>query len=110
MSKVDTQTRERLLVLKDEIERLSLDATDNRRPVALDQQSVGRLSRMDSLQIQAMDNAQEQARRRSIVRINAALERLEAGDYGYCVTCDEPIGAKRLENDPAVPLCIRCAR
>lgn len=100
----------KLLALRAEIEGLSEAATDNRRPVALDQQSVGRLSRMDSLQVQAMDHAQEQDRRKRIVRIDAALQRLEDGDYGYCVTCDEPISEKRLAVDPATPLCVNCAR
>lgn len=102
--------RTKLLSLHAELEALSEAASDNRKPVALDQQSVGRLSRMDSLQVQAMDKAQEQARRKSILRINAALQRLETEDYGYCVTCDEPIGKKRLELDPATPLCIACAK
>jgi len=57
-----------------------------------------------------MDLAQEQNRRRQIVRIDAALKRLQSGDYGFCVTCDEEIGSKRLELDPAVPLCIQCAK
>ncbi|NNE57670.1 MAG: TraR/DksA family transcriptional regulator [Hellea sp.] len=108
---IDAATiKTRLLALKDEFEALSASASTNRKPIALDQQSVGRLSRMDSLQVQAMDLAQEQNRRRQIVRIDAALDRVESGDYGYCVTCDEEIGQKRLEFDPAVPLCINCAK
>ncbi|MDB2437773.1 TraR/DksA C4-type zinc finger protein [Hellea sp.] len=106
----DAAIRKRLEAIHGEITALSEAAKDNRKPVALDQQSVGRLSRMDSLQVQAMDKAQETARQKRLVRIDAALIRLEAGDYGYCVTCDEEIGARRLELDPAVPLCIRCAK
>lgn len=106
----EEEVRKRLTNLRNEFEALSESAADNRKPVSLDQQSVGRLSRMDSLQVQAMDMAQEQARRKQIVRINAALERLETGDYGYCVTCDEPIGVKRLSLDPATPLCIGCTK
>jgi len=102
--------KEKLENLRDEIIALSEAARDNRKPVTLDQKSVGRLSRMDSLQVQAMDKAQETARQKRLVRIDAALTRFEAGDYGYCVTCDEEIGAKRLELDPAVPLCIGCAK
>jgi len=102
--------RETLLSMRTELESLSDMAADNRKPVMLDQQSVGRLSRMDSLQVQAMDIAQEKARQRQIVKINAALKRLDDDDYGYCVTCDEPIGSKRLELDPAIPLCIQCAK
>ncbi len=102
--------RQKLEARRDELEELSALASDNRKPVKLDQQSVGRLSRMDSLQVQAMDMAQEKARRRQIIRINAALERLELGDYGYCVSCDEPVGNKRLGLDPATPFCIGCAK
>lgn len=106
----EEEVRKRLVSLRDDLETLSDQALGNRKPVALDQQSVGRLSRMDSLQVQAMDMAQEQARRKQIIRITAALERLDNDDYGYCVTCDEPIGAKRIELDPATPLCIKCAK
>jgi len=102
--------KEKLENLREDIVALSEAAKDNRKPVALDQQSVGRLSRMDSLQVQAMDKAQETARQKRLVRIDAALGRLEAGDYGYCAACDEEIGAKRLELDPAVPLCFGCAK
>jgi len=108
---MDVKTaKERLLRMKSEITDLSDAAKNNRKPVALDQQSVGRLSRMDSLQVQAMDQAAEQRRRRDLLRIGSALERLETGDYGYCVTYDEEIGAKRLDLDPATPLCIQCAK
>jgi len=112
MTKSQNSNKIRLTLegLKDKIRALSDAASDNRKPVALDQQSVGRLSRIDSLQVQAMDKAQEAARRKQIIRIDAALKRLDAGDYGYCATCDEPIGEKRLDLDPAVPLCILCAK
>lgn len=108
---MDVKTaKQRLLAMRNELSALSEAAKDNRKPVALDQQSVGRLSRMDSLQVQAMDQAAEQRRRKDVLRIAAALERVELGDFGYCVSCDEEIGEKRLELDPATPLCIKCAR
>lgn len=80
-----------------------------RRPVTLDQPSVGRLSRMDALQDQAMAVATEERRHLRRQQIDAALDRLESGDYGLCVLCDEPIAARRLELDPASPTCVRCA-
>ena len=106
----ETVIRQKLTALYDETLALSEAAKDNRKPVVLDQQSVGRLSRMDSLQVQAMDKAQDAARQKKRLKIKAALKRLDAGDYGYCVTCDEPIGEKRLDLDPSVPLCISCAK
>lgn len=110
MTKSTDNIRLSLVALKQELEGLCSDTSENRKPVALDQQSVGRLSRMDSLQVQAMDMAQQQARRRQVVRIEAALERLDNGDYGVCVTCDEAISKQRLKLDPATPLCIKCAK
>ncbi|QKT03506.1 TraR/DksA C4-type zinc finger protein [Ectothiorhodospiraceae bacterium 2226] len=77
--------------------------------VHLDQQSVGRLSRMDALQMQAV--AQDTRRRAELAlrRIEAALRRCDEGSYGYCVSCEEPIDPRRLALDPAAPLCIACA-
>lgn len=79
------------------------------KPVDLDQSSVGRLSRMDAMQSQAM--AQENKRRREVqlLRIDSALERLEEGEYGLCANCDEEIPKRRLELDPANPFCVICA-
>lgn len=38
-----------------------------------------------------------------------ALTRAEAGLYGLCEVCGEPIAAERLEALPFTTLCIRCA-
>jgi len=102
--------RETLLALKAELEDLSEMSGEARETVALDQQSVGRLSRIDALQGQAMAKASERQRRSTIHKIDAALSRLDSGDYGYCVECDEQIAEKRLEVDPAAAFCIKCAR
>ena len=76
--------------------------------VKLDQTSVGRLSRMDAMQSQAM--LQEAARRReqSLRAINVSLEKIESGDYGFCEHCGEEIAEKRLQFNPAVLYCIDC--
>jgi DnaK suppressor protein len=101
--------RTRLRAERTLLEQMSEDAAELRAPVDLDQQSVGRLSRMDSLQVQAMALATEERRRQQIARIDAALKRLDEDTYGECVICGEPIAPKRLELDPAVPTCINCA-
>lgn len=102
--------RDRLEALKRELTMLSDMSEESRATVALDQQSVGRLSRMDALQGQAMAQAAERQRRLDIQRIDAALKRQADGDYGYCLTCGEEIAEKRLEVDPAAALCVECAR
>lgn len=104
-----TQARARLEALKAELLALSQDARDDRKPVELDQQSVGRLSRLDSMQVQAMMMAADSRRAKEIRRIDAALKRLDDGEYGWCVECGEAIGPQRLEADPAAPRCTQCA-
>lgn len=98
-----------LEALRDELRGLSENSKESRGTVTLDQQSVGRLSRMDALQGQAMAQASERRRFRDLIRIDEALQRLRDGDYGYCVECDEEIAEKRLEVDPAAALCVNCA-
>ena len=84
-------------------------AMEATRVVELDQTTVGRLSRMDALQGQAM--AIESQRRRQVLgrRIEQALVRIADGDFGTCESCDEDIDPRRLEADPVNTLCISCA-
>ncbi|SMF40665.1 transcriptional regulator, TraR/DksA family [Tistlia consotensis] len=91
-----------------ELERLEAATRDDRRPVELDQQSSGRLTRMDALQQQQMALATGQRRQAAGQRIRAALARMDAGDYGWCLSCDEAIEPARLRLDPATPLCLAC--
>lgn len=108
--KIDpAEFRKLLIARRDELAALREGSADARAVVQLDQQSVGRLSRMDALQGQAMAQEQDRRREADLARVEAALRRIESGDYGYCVSCDEPIAEKRLRLDPAVPTCVDCA-
>ncbi len=89
-----------------EEDRISGDA---RAPVTLQQDSVGRLSRMDAMQQQAMAQAQERRRGQERVRITAALARIEEGEWGYCGRCGEEIAPARLSHDPSAAMCVGCA-
>lgn len=107
---IDTKkAAQRLAAQRQEIENLSDLSSQSRRPVALDQQSVGRLSRMDAMQQQAMDKATEAKRKSDLVRIEAAERRLRDGDYGYCDACGEEIPDGRLAVDPMALTCVGCA-
>lgn len=99
-----------LLALRDELAAVSTISAESRKPVALDQTSVGRLSRMDAMQGQAMQLETERRRGVEQQRIEAALLRIEDGSFGYCTECDEDIALKRLEYDPTLPTCIDCQR
>ncbi len=101
--------RERLTKLRqetlDEAERVA----DDSAPVELDQSRVGRLSRMDAMQQQAMAKAQKQRRELQLKRIEGAFQRIEAGNYGQCVKCGEAIAEERMEFDPTAFFCPPCA-
>lgn len=77
--------------------------------VELDQTCIGRLSRMDAMQAQAMAQAGQQRSLLERQQIQSALQRIATGDYGYCLICEEEIPLLRLQANPAAPLCIQCA-
>lgn len=101
--------RQRLIHKQQDILGLKETADDAAKTVELDQTSVGRLSRMDALQGQAMSVELQRRRQLELQQIKSALTRIETGDYGYCINCDEAIVPGRLELDPAASLCVACA-
>lgn len=107
---IDLEHFKRLLTERQtNLQALSQMSLESRSAVELDQSKVGRLSRMDALQQQEMAKASEQQRSGELRRIEAALERIVDGDFGYCIDCGEDIAVKRLEVDPANAVCIDCA-
>lgn len=105
------QLRELHAELQSELARLDKTMDSSReaaKPVALDQTSVGRVSRIDALQNQAMSvdlHARNESRRAQIVD---ALERIEAGTYGVCARCGNPIPYGRLLVFPEARVCAVC--
>ena len=93
-----------------DLDRLRGQARDSCAPVTLDQQSVGRLSRMDAMQQQAMHIANDARRQQRHTALLTALKLMDAGDYGYCQQCDEMIGEGRLAIDPAVTHSVNCVQ
>jgi RNA polymerase-binding transcription factor len=102
--------RQLLLHRQQQLRDLIAGSADTTKPVELDQSSVGRLSRMDAMQGQAMSLERERRNRRELTRIAAALRRIDNEEFGYCESCGEDIARQRLEIDPAAILCIDCAR
>jgi len=87
----------------------AIETSDNRKPVLLDQQSVGRLSRADALQVQAMALEADRRRSAELKKIMSALDRIASGEYGQCRVCGEDIDTARLEIIPTAMACILCA-
>jgi DnaK suppressor protein len=78
-------------------------------PVELDQSRIGRLSRMNALQQQAISKAAARLTNMERQRIQSALIRIQTGEYGYCIICEDEIPEGRLRFDPSVLMCISCA-
>ena len=86
------------------------NAAQSAKTVVLDQTSVGRLSRMDALQQQAMAQGMSLRLERRIQGLLAALARIDAGTYGQCCECGDDLPEARLEGDPAAVFCAACLR
>lgn len=110
MNQEETEAiRQKLLALRTELHTLDETSREASGTVELDQARVGRLSRMDAMQAQQM--ALESARRRQqqMAKIEGALQRIAAGEYGYCFVCGEAIDMQRLCIDPTSTRCMGCA-
>jgi len=101
--------RQRLETLCFELRDINEKAGESTRPVQLDQASVGRLSRMDALQMQAMALETQRRRQAQLKLAKMALKRIDSGEYGICIACEEDINPRRLEFDLTASLCIACA-
>jgi len=77
------------------------EAKKGGEPVELDQARVGQ---------QAISQAASHLAGLERQRIQSALSRMPADEYGYCILCGEEITEGRLRFDPSAPTCISCAR
>jgi len=101
------ELRRDLAGLREEIDRLLGLTRDGVRPVNLDE-PIGRLTRMDSLQMQSLAQASRQGLEVKKRQVLAALDFIAAGEYGVCRRCEEPIGFRRLKVRPETPFCLGC--
>ena len=102
--------RAQLVKLVAELEGSLRASAASANPVELDQSSVGRLSRMDAMQQQAMAKATRQKARLRVTQCKAALSAFDRDEYGFCRKCEEPIGYPRLSAKPEAPFCLSCQR
>jgi len=103
-----TQLRACLITQQQELTKSLLDADATTKPVTLDQQSVGRVSRIDAIQQQQMAIANQQQSSDILKGIELALRRMDDASYGDCLECGEPIAYARLQAQPSASLCIDC--
>lgn len=83
---------------------------DSAKGTELDQARIGRLSRMDALQSQAIAQGANRRLAEELREVEAALERIANGQYGVCESCGREIMMLRLEVCPTSPNCLACAK
>lgn len=105
-----SERKSKLLAMREELVKLAQIGNEAARPVELDQSGMGRISRMDAMQVQAMAQDAKTRRELNVQRIDNALLRIEKGTYGLCVRCKKEISSQRLDFDPAILTCIECAK
>ena len=104
----ELEARRRALVkLRDDLTGLVSASAEGVKPVDLDE-PIGRISRVDAMQQQKMLAANRQAAQQRRRQVEAALERIDAGDYGECQSCGEEIEPRRLGAQPEAALCLEC--
>lgn len=99
--------RERLLTIMETVEA-ALSQAAGEGQVDTSGGTIGRLSRMDAIQVQAMAQMGHAQLEIRLKRVQAALIALDAGRYGLCRECGYPIGRGRLEALPEAPFCVDC--
>lgn len=102
-------TPRHLLRYRDEIDEPVNPGEASAGVVEPDQARVGRPSRIDAMQSQAMPQASSRRRGRPLVRIEAALVRLDCDDYGVRGGREQPVDPRRPDIDPTARPGIGCA-
>jgi len=105
----EASIKQSLLSLKVELQTQEYNFQKTNKPLELDQARLGRLSRMDAMQVQQMELEASRRRVLQISRIDGALTRLNAGEYGCCYICGNELDMRRLKIDPTTTRCLSCA-
>ena len=102
--------RAKLSALREELETTLARSKDASRPVTLDQQAVGRISRIDAIQQQKMVEANRHRQSIRLGQVKAALKAMDCDEFGLCLRCEEPISWGRLQAKPESTICLECQR
>ena len=83
-------------------------SAEDARAIAPDR-GIGRLSRLDSMQMQQMTLEARNRQKMEIQRLKEALSRIDRGQFGTCRLCRKEIAEERLEYQPDAQVCVHCA-
>ncbi|RKX34095.1 MAG: TraR/DksA family transcriptional regulator [Verrucomicrobia bacterium] len=100
------------IIARDELARLQTEseAAKGEAGAVAPDNAIGRLSRLDSMQMQEMALEAQRRRDARIRRLREALERMDAGSFGVCARCHQSIDYERLTVYPEAAVCGACSR
>jgi len=78
------------------------------KPIAPDC-GLGRLTRLEAMGEQHVNNKILDEARIRLTRLNNALQRIDKPMFGICIECEEPIGVGRMNIRPESVRCVECA-
>jgi DnaK suppressor protein len=103
-AKLKDNIKEKLLAIKEDIAAYELLT----KPVSPDN-AIGRLTRMEAISSKSINEAALGQARDTRSKLERALAKIDAPDFGLCRECDEPIPPARLMILPETDLCVQCA-
>ena len=97
--------------LQEEIENLrrEMESSAAEREAVSPDKAIGRLSRLDAMQMQEVAKDAQRRREERLHLLEAAQDRMDDGEYGRCEICQEDIPFPRLEAQPEATRCGPCA-
>ncbi len=102
------ELRADLATLDAELRAYLVGSQDEAKIVELDQEAVGRISRIDAIQQQSMAKANRSRVELRLRQIAVAVVTFDEDEYGWCKKCGEAIGYRRLKARPESPCCVTC--
>lgn len=93
-----------IVLLKEQI----IDLEEKVKPIAPDC-GLGRLTRLEAMGEQHVNNKVLDVSRTRLTRLNNALQRIDKPMFGICIACEENIGAGRMSIRPESVRCVACA-
>jgi DnaK suppressor protein len=94
--------------LLEELKKRSSEEEADPAAVAVDV-AIGRLSRLDSMQMEEVRKDAVRRRNQRIHELQEAVKRMDQGGYGQCASCRAWIDYARLVEQPEARLCSGCA-
>lgn len=101
--------KDKLLLIQKKYKELEQAFADDEASDLEEQQSIGRLSLMESMESQKLQLQESRRREMLAEKIEGGLRRFANGSFGNCFYCEESIGFERLLANPTHTRCAKCA-